>query len=409
VSAEAEPPLITPTRAGLLALAAVFAFSALLVLMTYASGLASGDNGGGHALSKSAVGFAGLAKSLKDLGAPVVVSRRRLPGGRSSGLYILTPPAEAADAKVTPMGFKGPVLAVLPKWETFPDPRHRGWVAPFTLVDAKSLAADTLFVRAHVGRRRGLSRPVLHGVGAPFAIGTMLRAGPIVTLQHIDLSASKVWTPVLVDETGATVLAKRTNAPLYLLSDPDLLDNQGLRDLAGFTTAAAIIEPLRSGDGPVIFDVTLNGLGAQRSALNLMFDPPFLAVTLCLAVAAALAGVQAFCRFGPAHGEQRAIAHGKEALVDNTAALIRMAGKERSMGLPYAQLTRELAARAVGAPRGLTGEALDALLDRIAARNGVQDTHGMLAVMARTAPDRGRLLAAARRLYRWRTEMIGDG
>ncbi|HEY7901294.1 MAG TPA: hypothetical protein VIC25_08930, partial [Caulobacteraceae bacterium] len=71
--------------------------------------------------------------------------------------------------------------------------------------------------------------------------------------------------------------------------------------------------------------------------------------------------------------------------------------------------TRELAARAVGAPRGLTGEALDALLDRIAARNGVQDTHGMLAVMARTAPDRGRLLAAARRLYRWRTEMIGDG
>jgi hypothetical protein len=409
LSADTEAGPITPASGVFIALVGVFAFCALLVLFTYASNLETGDNGGGHALSRSAIGFSGLAEGLRNMNEPVLVSRHRLPPGRTAGVYILTPPASALDPNVTPMGFAGPTLVVLPKWITAPDPKHRGWVTPMGHPPDAFLPPEALLAKSHVTRRAHPSNPLLRALDAPFAHGEALRAGPIDAFQTMDLKAWKGWTPVIVDETGATVLAKASYGPVYLLSDPDLMDNQGLKDLAGFTTAVAIANHLRAQNGPVIFDVTLNGLGGERSALNLLFDPPFLAVTLCLVVAAALAGWQAFCRFGPARREERALAFGKEALADNTAALARLAGKETAMGGPYAEITRDLAARAVGAPRTLTGEALTEFLDRLATRKGASDGLGYLSVVARTAPDRSRLLAAARRLYQWRMEMTGEG
>jgi len=401
--------LITPLAGGLIVVVGVFAFCALLVLFTYASALETGNDGAGHALSKSAIGFSGLAEGLKDLGEPVLISRHHLPRGRHAGLYVLKPPLNAADRDVTPMGFQGPVLVVLPKWIVGRDPKHRGWVASGFPAPAAPFGSQSLIAKANPARRVGASRPVLTAVGGPFAAGQIFAFGQTDSLQSMDLRTWKGWTPVLTDERGATILAKAPWGPAYLLSDPDLLDNQGLKDLTTFSSAVALVNGLRAENGPAIFDVTLNGLGHSRSALNLMFDPPFLAVTLCLAAAAALAGVQAFCRFGPARRETRALAHGKEALADNTATLARMAGKETAMGEPYAALTRDLAARAVGAPRTLTGEALTAFLDRLGARRGAADTLGVLTVMARTAPDRSRLLSVAKRLYRWRVEMSGEG
>ncbi|HWD68441.1 MAG TPA: hypothetical protein VG227_10815 [Caulobacteraceae bacterium] len=405
---------ITPASGALIALVGVFAFCALLVLFTYASNLETGDNGGGHALSRSAIGFSGLAAGLRDLGEPVLVSRHKLPAGRTAGIYVLTPPLAALDRNVTPMGFGGPVLTVLPKWDAVSDPSRRGWVAPnpFTpggLAPTRALPPETLLAKAHVARRPGEGQAILRALDNPFGAGQMLRTGPIKSFQTMDLKGWRGWTPVMVDETGATVMAKAPWGPVYLISDPDLLDNQGLKDLTGFSTALAIVNQMRANGGPVIFDVTLNGLGGQRSALNLLFDPPFLAVTLCLAAAAALAGWQAFCRFGPARRGERALAFGKQALTDNTAALAKLAGKETAMGEPYAALTRDLAARAVGAPRTLTDDALTEFLDRLARRKGSADGLGYLAVVARTASDRGRLLAAARQLYRWRMEMTREG
>ena len=77
-----EPPLIGPAAGALMAVVGVVAFCALLVLLTYASSLETGNNGGGHALSKSAIGFSGLAQALRDLNEPVLISRHRLPEGK---------------------------------------------------------------------------------------------------------------------------------------------------------------------------------------------------------------------------------------------------------------------------------------------------------------------------------------
>jgi hypothetical protein len=406
---EAESaPVFTVRRTALMAVVGVFAFCALLVLTTYATDLEDGNNGGGHALSKSAIAFSGLAKALKILGEPVLISRHRLPAGRREGLLIETPPPGAADRDVTPMGFAGPVLVVLPKWVAIPDVAHRGWVRQGFLIPPRGSDPKSLFALAKPVRRAGISRPRLIGLSAPFATNAPVAVGPVDSLQSEDLTGWANWTPVLTDERGATIMARAPYGPVYLLSDPDLLNNLGMRDFDTFAGGVGLVNRLRAGNGPVIFDVTLNGLERQRSALRLLFDPPFLAVTLCLAAAAGLAAYQAFCRFGPVRRTGRALALGKEALADNSAALVRLAGREHRMAAPYAVLTRELAAKALGAPRDLTGEALMTYLDRLGARRSTQDTLSVLTLLAATTPDRSRLISLAKRLHHWRAEMTGE-
>jgi hypothetical protein len=203
-------------------------------------------------------------------------------------------------------------------------------------------------------------------------------------------------------------MAQAPASRIFVLADPDLLDTQGLANLDTLGAAAAILRELRSGDGPVVFDVTLNGYRTERSPLRLMFDPPFLAVTLCLAAALALAAFQALYRFGAVKRTERAIALGKEALTDNSAQLIRLARREPKMATRYAQLTRGAAAKAVGAPRELAGAALDEFLDRLGRQRGAADTLARLSAEAERVTTRAGLTALAERLYRWRLEMTRE-
>jgi hypothetical protein len=158
--------------------------------------------------------------------------------------------------------------------------------------------------------------------------------------------------------------------------------------------------------------VTLNGYAMERNALLLLFDPPFLAVTLCFAAALALAGLQSAFRFGPVRRAPRAFALGKEALTDNSAQLIRLAGREGHMADDYAALTQRAAARAVGAPHELTGEALTRFLDRLSTQRGLPDSLAALSQEADRAQagtlSRAGLTALAGRLYRWRLEMTRE-
>jgi len=395
----------SPVAAVWIVLVGVFAFCALVVLVAYASDLKGGDDGRAHALSKSAIGYAGLVEALKLSGEPVLISRGPLSPG-AKGLLVITNDFPTTIGKPLTVRFSGrTVLIVLPKWVAAPDPVHRGWVRRVTIIDPRVLPKDDDMTQAKVARRGGVSRPTLRGLAAPFGAGLVLKAGPVDNFQTI---TTKDWIPIVTDERGGVVLAQEPGRRVYTLSDPDLLDTQGLKNYDTMVSALAIVNTLRVGEGPVIFDVTLNGFARQRGVLRLMFDPPFLGVTLCLAAAAALAGFQAFCRFGPLRRSARAFALGKEAMVDNAAALIRLARREGRMGAPYAALTRQLAARAVGAPRDLADDDLTALLDRLGAQRGAADSLGHLGALAGLARDRERLTAVAMSLFRWRLEMTRE-
>lgn len=400
-----ERMVFSPLAAVWLVLVGVFAFSALMVLTAYAPDLKSGSDGQAHALSKSAIGYAGVVEALKAAGEPVLILRTKVPKGRDEGLVIATPPPGVDRKTIDGLGFQGPTLVVLPKYLAAPDPFHKGWIGEAQVIDDKMMSKDDLMTPDAVKRRPGLARPRLTAVDGPFRRGATFDAGPVTQLQSFDAPG---YVPVLQDETGRTILARDAKKPLYVLSDPDLINTHGMKSLANMSLTFALIRGLRAGGGPVMFDVTLNGFAKERSILRLLFDPPFLAVTLCVFAAALLAGFQAFCRFGPLRREGRVFALGKEALVDNSAALIRLAGREHRMGGRYAVMTRAIAARAVGAPKDLAGDDLTRFLDRLGAQRGAPDTLSDLTAMAEAAPDRERLTNVAQRLYRWRLEMTRE-
>jgi hypothetical protein len=406
--AEGSAPVFSARVAALMVVVGVFAFSALVVLLAYAPDLERGDNGGAQALSKSAVGFAGLVQALRLAGDPALVNRAALRPGRSRGLLVITPGPTTPLSAIDGLRFAGPELVILPKWLTVAKPDHRGWVDRAELIEPRALPPGAL-LRSLAPRRGsdGARSVVLHAAGGAdglFPAGVVWRAGPVRSPQSI---AAPGWVPVLADETGAVILARSPDRRRYVLADPDLMNTQGLKSLDTLGTALTILRTLRAGDGPVMFDVRLNGLGRERGALRLLFDPPFLAVTLCLAGAAALAGLQAFVRFGPVRRGGRVIPLGKTALVDNTAALIRLAGREHRMGGRYADLTAARAARAAGAPRSLGPRALEAFLDRLSARKGLPVPLSELAIQARMARTPEGVAVAARRLYQWRKAMAG--
>ncbi len=397
-----------PARAVLaLILAGVTAFAGFVVLAVYAPVLRGRMSGEAHALSASAVGFRGAVIMLKAMDVPVRVSRARSsPGDLSSAALVLTPgPFTRADQlSKLPRGLR--TLIILPKWQTGPDPLRPGFV--FKAGFLPPGAADMLSAYeagSQVSVHAGFQRPVLHGAGGPFDLATVLPLGRLDGLQTI---SGPGWTPALVDDRGRAVLAvSKRDSRVMVLADPDLLNNQGLSDLDTARAGMAILQAA-GGEGGVIFDVTLNGLASGLSLGRTMLEPPWLAATLCALAAALLMGWQATARFGAAAAPGRAIALGAAALVDNSACLIRMARKEPALGGDYAEAALALVAQAGGAAQpGNVNEADADWLARAAERRGLEDPRALAAEAAR-ARTRDDLMAAARKLYRWRVEMTRE-
>ena len=372
----------------------ILGFAATVVLGAYAPDLRSGNNGGGHALSNAAIGFSGIVRLAEATGRNPVIIRddKRLDG---DALVVLTPEAAA-----TPMGDvlttrKGkPTLVILPKWLTVPDRAHPGWVRhigldPVSEPEGVLAPANILKIRQYRSGGRPL---VTEGEWTPhFAFN-----GP----RPLQVMNGKGLVPIITDGRGGVVLGRLADK-FWVLSDPDLLTNRGMVDADQAKTALAMLDYMNPEDaGEIDFDVTLNGLGHAPNPLKLLFQPPFLPMTLAIVAALLLAGWQAFGQFGAPRRRARAIAFGKAALIDNAAALVRRARREKTLGGRYAYVVRERAAIVFGAPARLRDAALDAYLDRLA--RGAKFTD--LAEAARTAHDRHEVLDAAQALHRWQWE-----
>jgi hypothetical protein len=408
VPASTPPGAFAPRTILALVLVGVVSFAGLALLAAYAPDLRGATDAGAHALSSSAVGFKGAMVMLQAEGVPVVASRTELHGGRTrQGLTVLTPGLGSSLQDMQPFIGQPHVLIVLPKWQTQAQPLHIGWA------DKVGLAPDIGLSRMLAGwaprtgvrHRQGITRPRLYGAGGPFAPGTYLPLAPIDRLQTL---VGDGWTPALVDEQGGIVLAASKKHPQVLvLADPDLLNTQGLAKLDNARAGMAILNALR-GDQGVIFDVTLDGFSRGQGVGRLMLEPPWLAATLCGVAAAILMGLHALARFGPTRRPDRAIALGKRALVDNSAGLVRMAGREAELAPAYADLTKALVRRSAGgAPGAAPGADGEAWLADLARRRGAE-APASLGVEAERAASRDDLLAIGRKLYSWRLEITRE-
>ncbi len=384
----------------------VVAFSAFLVLLAFADDLRNPNDGREHALSQSAVGFAGIAALLADTGETVRVSRGTLEeAARDGSFVVLTPPAGHELTWEAVNTVYGSNLVVLPKWDTRPQANKPLWVDKIGLVPSEVVEAAIrqLTEDVKISRLAGTTQGDLLDVEA----GERLPIGQVDRLQTI---SGENLEPIITDAAGniilATLLDEEDEAVAYVLSDPDLLDTHGLRSPLTARVALRIFDTLKYDDSPIAFDLTLHGLSRSRNMLQLALTPPFLPAVLCFVFAAVLIAMVALAG-NPRTTGGREIPFGKTTLVDNTAKLVAQAGRNAGVAQRYVAMIRRQAIRALGLPATATEAQQAATLDALhrteskAGASRYSELAGNVAKATRAAA----MLQAMKRIYTWKQEL----
>jgi hypothetical protein len=357
---------------------------------------------GANGYSYSAIGHRGLIRLLEKLDVPVVTSRSESSHKAGTGLLVLAEP-QLGDGSgagfATVMGAAPTVLVVLPKWYGVAQ-RGEPWIdgadlRPAGEVEAVAVAAgldpDVAIERSDVPRRWT-------------AIGDGLVA-PVVDRPQT-LPATALVPDIAA--TGQILLGhiSRDGRDIYVLADPDVISNFGLRYPENAQLAMRLIDRLRRG-GPVVFDETVHGHAQAPSLLAALFSFPLVLATMQVLICALLALWAAMVRFGPRRAAPPPLAPGKDFLIANTAALLRYGGHHVDALRSYFAASVVEVRRALHAPANLSQRALTEWLERVrAVRAGTiplteleHDVHS-----ASAAPQR--VVELADRIYRWRMEMM---
>jgi len=336
--------------------ASLLAAAGFFLLSTYAPDFRQPE-GGATPFSKGGTGYAGLVEWLKlTNGQPPPMERgeKDLESPLASTFLLVVTIAPGSDPAALDHLIKlrtgKDTLFVLPKWQTVPLLGRDGW-------ETKVERLPNAVVNDWLGR---IAKAKL-GEGKPAVDMIDVQGRRIAVPDELQWVADD--HPLIAAGNGKAILTELDNEPFYILTDPDFINNAALGDEQKAAAALDMIAMLEPAKGAVMFDLTLHGIGQNYDLGKLLVEPPFLALTLSVLVAAALAFLHGLGRFGPPRTEGRAIAFGKQALVDTTAMLLKRAGRLQELGDRYAALMRQRAAALLGAPHGLQGEALDRWLD----------------------------------------------
>ncbi|MER9847075.1 DUF4350 domain-containing protein [Mesorhizobium sp. M0106] len=375
--------------------ASLLAAAGFFLLSTYAPDFRQPGNGGATPLSKSGVGYAGLAEWLRLTGEAPLMARTEDDLARDILLIVTISPDSDPEAldHILALRDDRETLFVLPKWQTLPLQQHEGWKMKIERLP------DTV-VNDWLGR---IAKAKL-GVGRSTVEQLEIRGHLVAAPQDMQWVADD--HPIIAAGSGKAVLIEFQDKPFFILTDPDLINNAALKDPEKAAAALGLIALLQPDDGPVMFDLTLHGAGRKYDLAKLLVEPPFLALTLTILIAAALAFLHGLGRFGPPGIDPRAIAFGKRALVYTTATLMRRAGRLDELGGRYAALMRVRAGALLGAPQGLQGKALDHWLDsRDKEQAGGFTTRSQAAGEAKNLTQ---MQQAAERLHDWTARRLGE-
>eukprot|EP00435_Cladocopium_sp_Y103_P077708 s1_g1447.t1 len=380
----------------------VFSFFGYIALTGYAPVLRDGDDGGSHALSKGAVGFAALARMIESLGVSTVLRRGYTAYGtdgteelESTGapLRIYTPPTLDAITKIDVQMSTSTNLIVLPKWVVVPDPDKSGWVRRGRVLISSSFALDMEGEEKPfaLGRIDGQTSLVVVDPQLVAPKGAKPRLSETtpkgfrpdgIQIDDLDLGAvdemqflldDERLLPLISHETGVILAARVKGTETYLIAEPDLLNTQGLASVGRAILAVSVINSLRGGEA-VEFDLVQHGLGRTRNIIRLALEPPFLAMTVCAFFAVLLLSLKSAMRFGPPRRTASPHTLGKSNLVENTAALIRLSEKEANFTPQYATALRRRMSGAVSVTGNETVEMIDARIDAITHAKGMDDS-----------------------------------
>jgi len=369
-------------------LIAVLAVAAMLMALVSpnvrrgAAGMMHPDPVGPTVYSKSALGHAVFYRLLETLGTPVAISESGSGAHIDAGsvLVIAEPRADETTLReVSAMLSTGTVLLVLPKRVGKSDPQRPNWIGDDQLVPE--------FAAADVLRLADPSAGLVRNAAAGSWAGSLAGGSPAI--QAAQLIHSQKLRPLLAAGDGILIGERRDRGRrVVVLADPDLIANYSLARGDNAALAVSLIENLRAGrGGTVVFDEFVHGFSPRPfQMLGILFQFPFVLVTLQLGLAIALGVWAATGRFGAPAALPPPIEAGKRSLIEAGARLLDRWGNQEALAERYFEAVVRDAGRELRAPRGLD---LAGLLD-------------WLGQIGRAAPAAG---APAQAVYAWRKEL----
>jgi len=384
-------------------------FLCTIVLVVFGEDLLPTSTVQANAYSQSAIGHMAFVETLRALGIPVLVSRSdsALKAGPNDLVIVAEPPAEQKDDEYL-LGLleADRVLLVLPKWVAAADFTNRQWAKQVYRLPSEN--ADDIL---HIVASHGSTKIVQREIG-----WRSNRFGGEASLAQPQLMTADGLMPIIDSNLGVLLgEAEDSYGRLWVLSDPDLISNQGLKHGDNAVIAVGVVQELLPAGGSVIVDEVIHGFRRDPSVWRALFEFPIIIITINAFAAVAVLLWSATGRFGSPIPSEPPLKAGKTTLIGNAAGLLQFGGHSVEILGRYLTVTFADVASRVHAPAQLAGAALDQWLERIGKARHVRAAPAQLrreaelATAAGRADDR-RLLHIARDLHRWKREMLhGSG
>jgi len=292
-------------------------------------------------------------------------------------------------------------LLVLPKWTASPALANSRWAGEVRRLRSFGAGRIARLIVPAAWIRTGPEAPAWQPN----------RFGLVPTIAKPQLLVAKDVTPIIAAEDGILLGEYVYGDIIYwILADPDLLSNHGLRRGDNGPLAVAMVEAMLGTSGDIVVDEVIHGFRLEPNVWRLLFEFPFVFVTLNALVVTIMLLWAAAGRFGAPLRDVPPHKAGKLTLIGNAAALLAEGRHGGEIVRRYRAVIVGSVGRGVHAPAAGDDAELRAHLERVGAARGVGSAIGPLWRDIETAAaggqDGSRLLAAARRLNAWKKEML---
>jgi hypothetical protein len=405
---KASQSAFSPMTMIIMVLVGIVCLAGIAILSAFEPEMKSGNDGQAHALSKSSVGYWALTRLMQESDYEVDLNRRGIDEeDHTYSTVVIAPNPGVAAEEILEFYREGPTVIILPKWFVIRSRVKRGWSELIETIPTPEVIAILPSDLRGASKLEEAKDPVALSLNySPSYDDSVERFGTTKPISYLRTISGPKWKTIIPGPKGGAVIAKHNDYNVYVVADPDIFNNAGIGQSGNAKLAETFFLDImhEEDETPLIFDLTLNGFQRTPNLGRLMIQPPLLGATLCMLLAAILIALQAATRFLPPKENVRVVALGKRALADNTAGLIRMGRREHHMALPYANMMKRIAIKAVGAPANLDPVAQTAMLDRVSELSNSQLRFSELVGDAGGATNPQDLVKIAQDLHRWKQE-----
>ena len=401
-----------------LAVASALSFVIAMFVLAYGPDPAKSGSISPDSFSSSALGHRLLAEFLRRRGLDVSMQRApELLGARPDTVVVVAEPTEESDFEAhfdllsTQAGIhKTPILLVLPKWNPVSKRKYRdGWVN-----EVRSRATPAVQeILDEIGGGE------VHRVRQTELSSRLPCTVQGESIGEIELINPQYLTPKIFDETivstseGALVVRRHDDelaSPLYIVSDPDLINNHGLRRANNVLVANRLFGKVLDSRA-VSFDEVVHGYARPQSFLAELLRFPLVVAVFHGLLLFGLVIWAGSVRFGKPRPNPARLASGRRGLIDNTAKLLTYGGRIKTGAIRYFDEAVATVGNYYHLGRELTNSQLLERVQAISTRREIQIElaevrQELLNLDESQSNTTSRAVLLASTIHRWREEML---